>query len=482
MGACDSEQWDDHYEQSDSRLNTDLLSLIKANPELSTFAGYLTQTELDDVIALDQAYTVWAPVNDAFANVPVEILNDPERLKDLISNHISQYSFTTTSNIEDGLVKVLNNKYIVYSTKSSTSTFSGVDVVSEDNLCSNGILHTISDVAFVRENIWSYFTNSDDYTGMNEFLAQYNVTLFDSENSVVTGTNSLGQTVYDSVFVESNSYFEVLGNLNSEEERYSLVALSDEVYNYAYSQLSPYFAHPDADVVNTNTQLTIYNNLNFPWIDTDEITEGYVTNTAGNLVYVDQSVLGNEIELSNGSLLVPNSYTFDVKDLIYKPVRYEIEDTERREVGSLSEFTINKKYDVTASGLFTNKIMFVGDKISDANDYFEVAFSNVLSAKYDLYIKYSPVGATSETQLRFEVTVKGPDGTTVYQIPSEVVNNYSEERVKIGDTYDIPVFIDDDTGNSYSVKVKVIMDVSDAASVYYDRMVGIDYLELVPAE
>ncbi|MGQ1786072.1 MULTISPECIES: fasciclin domain-containing protein [unclassified Saccharicrinis] len=482
LSACESEQWDDHYEQSDSRLNTDLLALIKADSELSTFADLLSQTGLDEVLSQNQAFTVWAPVNEAFTNVPQEILDDPERLKALIGNHISMYSFASTSKIEDGLVKVLNNKYIEYINEDGTSSFSGVDVTSNDNLCSNGILHKISDVALVRENIWSYFTNSDDFPGMKEFLTQYNVTLFDKDNSVVTGTNSLGQTVYDSVFVESNTYFDVIGNLNSEEERYSLVALTDVVYNDAYSQISSFYTHPDDDVVTTNTEQTIYNNLNFPWMDTDLMTGEYVTNTFGNMIYVDQSVLSNEVELSNGSILIPDSYTFDVNDLIYKPVRYEVEDTERRDVGSLSDFSINKKYDITASGDFTNKVMFVGESLNEDNNYFEVAFSNVLSAKYDLYIKYSPVGATKETQLKFEVTVNGPDGKTVYDIPTEVINNYSEARVKIGDTYDIPVFVDDNAKNSYYVKVKVIMDVEDAAIVLYDRMVGIDYIELVPAE
>lgn len=483
LGACENEQWDDHYEQSDNRLDTDLLAFIGADPELSTFYDLIIQTGFDKLIMDDQAYTVWAPVNEAFSSVPSEILNDPERLMDLIGNHISTFSFASTSQIENGLVKVLNNKYIEYLNDEETGSFSGVDVVSNDNLCSNGIIHKISDVALVRENIWSYFTNSDDFTVMNEYLAQYNVTLFDTLNSVVVGQNSLGQTVYDSVFVESNSYFNLIGDLDSEEERYSLIALSDDVYNDAYGLISPYFTHPDVEVVKNRTNETIYNNLNFPWIDTDIHTSGYLTNTYGNSLFVDQSLLANEVVLSNGNLFMPESYSFDPKDLIYKPVRYEVENTDRREVGSLSDLTINKVYDVSASGLFTNKIIFIGESLNDDNNFFEVSFSNVLAAKYDLYIKYSPVGATKETLLKFKVSITGPDGTSEYEIvPEDPINNYLDERVKIGDTYDIPVYIDDEASNNYHVKVKVMMDVEDAAVVLYDRMVGIDYIELVPAE
>jgi hypothetical protein len=52
--------------------------------------------------------------------------------------------------------------------------------------------------------------------------------------------------------------------------------------------------------------------------------------------------------------------------------------------------------------------------------------------------------------------------------------------LKIGTTSTIPVFINGSTSNTYSVTFRIMFDVSIAEMVLYDRIYGIDYIELVP--
>ncbi len=486
FNSCKNEEWDDHYLQSDQRLDTDIASLIMSDPELSTFAGLLTQTGYDVVLAQDQAFTVWAPVNDALTGLSSDVLNDPDKLKALVGNHISRFSYTSTKGAENDLVKMLNNKYIKYLNQSGSPTFADAVVINGDLLTNNGILHKINALVDVRENIWGALKSSNNYPEMMNYLSQFDFIMFDPINSVVTGQNSLGQAVYDSVFVGSNTYFDIVGNLNSEEERYTFVALTDDVYKSAYDSISPYFSHPDSMTVVNNTVETIFNNLNFSEFNVAGLNGATVTNTLGNEIALKASDVALENKLSNGSILELSNYGFAAKDLIYKPIRFEIETTARRTIGSVTDLTIQKKYNVAASGEFANVVQLL-ENPDGTNDYFTIAFSNVLSAKYNLFVKYAPVGATQQSKVRYEVSVMGAnaDGSidsVGYSIPDTIIVPTEERLMQIGDTYDIPTFIDNNPTNPYSVLVKVFVSVSQAELVLYGRKFGIDYIELVPAE
>jgi len=123
----------------------------------------------------------------------------------------------------------------------------------------------------------------------------------------------------------------------------------------------------------------------------------------------------------------------------------------------------------------------------ETNNYFEISFSNVLSAAYNIYIKFAPAGAIKDTKLRFVFSyVDNPDGggtkEVVHEIPAKVVGAFENGLIKIGGTYSIPVYVGSAKSNPYYVKLKVIIDVSEAELVLFDRKFGIDYIELVPAE
>ena len=68
--------------------------IISKNPDLSTFNDYLKKTGLDDVLQKKIPYdwTVYAPSNDAFKNIPNEleelILKDNYYSKRLLTDHI----------------------------------------------------------------------------------------------------------------------------------------------------------------------------------------------------------------------------------------------------------------------------------------------------------------------------------------------------------------------------------------------------------
>ena len=481
ISACDDEISDDHFYQSDNALNSNLNALIANDSDLSTFYSLLKETGYDEILDQPQAYTVWAPTNEALANVSPDVLTNPEMLFELIGNHISRYSYTSNDIGSEGLfVKMLNEKHVSNSIKNGTVYFDDVEVIDGDLLTNNGILHKIGDVVDVKSNIWSYLSESGEYPKLVDYMTQFESIDFDPTVSTIIGQNTLGKNVYDSIFVTNNSYFDVIGDLNSEEERFSFVALTDEVYNTAYDSYKEYFQHPNEETVKSAVNTTLFTNLNSTEFGTDQLNST-LTNTIGNSVMVNASSVDENVKLSNGNVLKVNNFDVTPENLIYKPIRFEVENSENRKIGDASVLTVKKQYDLTASGLFTNKVSLIENPNEDeTNNYFEVSFTNVLSADYDIYIKFSPVRALQDTKLKFEFSYKDVDGTIVkHPIESMVVSKDEVGRIKIGDTYSNPVYVND-TEKTYFAKLKVFIDVSEAELVLYNRSFGIDYIELSP--
>ena len=68
--SCNDE-WDAHYDLNGSVPQVSLMALLRNDASLSTFAQIVEKTGADSLLASNQTYTVWAPVNEALANVDI---------------------------------------------------------------------------------------------------------------------------------------------------------------------------------------------------------------------------------------------------------------------------------------------------------------------------------------------------------------------------------------------------------------------------
>ncbi|WP_405292348.1 fasciclin domain-containing protein [Algibacter sp. Ld11] len=483
--SCKEDALDDHYGQEDQRLESTILETLATDANYSTFLELVKQTGFEELLSSSQAFTIWAPSNEALTLVSADVLNDPDALTQLIGNHISRFSYGSTINETPVFVKMLNDKYIEFSNVNGQITFGDVDLLEADLLTSNGILHKVSSVLSVKPNIWGFLNdNVEEFPVLMEYFSQYNEILFDEARSVKTGTNTLGQTVYDSIFSASNTQFKTIGDLSSEEDRFTFIGLGDEAYTGIYDRFKEYYKFPIEDSVKSNTDRTIFSNLTFPAFEQEDLDGSLLLNTVGNFVTLDAgSIMDNEA-LSNGNVLLVSDLDYTPENVMYKPIGYEVEDNKRRTIGDLSDFTVVQNFDRTASGSFTNTVSLLANPdASNSNNYFEVAFSNVLSASYNIKLRFTPVGASQETKLRFEFSYTDADkNVIVNEIGPLIVSNLEDGVITIGDTYDIPVFINEEVDNEYFVKLKIIVDVSEPELLLYDRKFGLDFIELTPVE
>ena len=116
--SCNDE-WDAHYDLNGSVPQVSLMDLLRNDASLSTFAQIVEKTGADSLLASNQTYTVWAPVNEALANVD---MTDRAALERLVSNHIARYS-NPTSTQPGKYIYMLNGKRMAYDGTGSLMVF-----------------------------------------------------------------------------------------------------------------------------------------------------------------------------------------------------------------------------------------------------------------------------------------------------------------------------------------------------------------------
>ena len=108
-GGC--KKWDDHIAINNQDLTKDLYTIIKNDPNLSKFAGFIDQAGLDTLLKSSKTFTVWAPSNSALATLDPSIPNDINKLRSFILNHISNQLYFTRDVQTTKRIGMLNGKY-----------------------------------------------------------------------------------------------------------------------------------------------------------------------------------------------------------------------------------------------------------------------------------------------------------------------------------------------------------------------------------
>jgi transforming growth factor-beta-induced protein len=124
-----------------------VIALLKANPDLSTFAGLLEGTDLEGLLAEPGTYTVFAPTNAAFAELGT--LPEGDRLREILFYHVvdqelnqtqlrEQAPFTLVTTEGRAISVALNGDTL---TLNETTTVQTPDVEAE-----NGVIHVVTGV------------------------------------------------------------------------------------------------------------------------------------------------------------------------------------------------------------------------------------------------------------------------------------------------------------------------------------------------
>ncbi|MFV8270857.1 fasciclin domain-containing protein [Flavobacterium sp. GT2N3] len=300
-----SNPWDDREDIDDANLGFNLSEAITKTAETSQFGKLLVQTGYDKVLAASKTYTVFAPTNEAMAQVDGAILNDPGAVKQFVANHIALIAYSSVRSGEQTQIKMFSDKYLTFK---GTTMIDDATIVTADHYAANGVFHIINKSLTPKLNIWQYIISQTGVSATSDFLLSlkgfsiYKADIDAKALSVERGVGYLADSL-------SNSYLKNVYNLNNEKNSYTLFLMQDAGYNAEVDKMKPYLIKtsnvPTTDSTAIYSRYFTLRDMAFP--KKYELNElpATLTSRFGIEVPIDKAqIVGKPIRLSNGIVYI----------------------------------------------------------------------------------------------------------------------------------------------------------------------------------
>ena len=141
-------QMDTKMVKKSSEMNIVQTAINAGN--FTTLATALTEAGLVDALEGKGPFTVFAPTDDAFNNLPDgaldNLLKDKEALKNVLLYHVVSGSISSVQIMDLKDVKTLNGSDLKIMTSDGKVMVNNADVIGADVDASNGIIHVIDKV------------------------------------------------------------------------------------------------------------------------------------------------------------------------------------------------------------------------------------------------------------------------------------------------------------------------------------------------
>ncbi|WP_169303374.1 fasciclin domain-containing protein [Pedobacter cryophilus] len=299
--------WQDHNELNIQALDKTLIEQISEDSNLSLFKTYLEQTGYDKVLASSKSFTVWAPVNSALQNLDQAIVNDKDKLKSFVGNHISYQSYFTNTPKPSLIIRMLNGKNTTF----TALKFENASIVDADLYVKNGVLHTINEASVPKPNAWEYLQSSTLATKQSKFIASLERTEIDTTNGVRLFVDPVsGRTVFQegTTFpVQRNSYFQNVSNISSEDSLITCIILTDAAFDFEINKLSSFNHTPNVLKSDSLTKFNAVKDLVIKGVfDLNSLPDS-LTAVTGVKIHLDKNAVVETRQLSNGVAYVVSS-------------------------------------------------------------------------------------------------------------------------------------------------------------------------------
>lgn len=122
---------------------------IASTPSLSTLNGLVVAAGLTDTLKGTGPFTVFAPSNDAFKDVPAktmdELAKNPALLKGVLTYHVLPVK-ALAADVKNSKAKTVNGAEVELSKAGDMVTVESAVVTRADVLATNGVVHIIDTV------------------------------------------------------------------------------------------------------------------------------------------------------------------------------------------------------------------------------------------------------------------------------------------------------------------------------------------------
>jgi uncharacterized surface protein with fasciclin (FAS1) repeats len=123
--------------------------VIAADPELSTLSKLISDAGLTQTLAGTGPFTVFAPTNAAFKNVPAKTMDELAKNKELLSQVLTFHVVPVkamAADVKQGNVKSVNGANLAMSKAGNYVTVEDAVVTKADLTATNGVVHVIDRV------------------------------------------------------------------------------------------------------------------------------------------------------------------------------------------------------------------------------------------------------------------------------------------------------------------------------------------------
>jgi uncharacterized surface protein with fasciclin (FAS1) repeats len=123
--------------------------VIAADPELSTLSKLISDAGLTQTLSGNGPFTVFAPTNAAFKNVPAKTMDELAKNKELLSQVLTFHVVpgrTMAADVKQGNVKSVNGANLALSKAGAYVTVEDAVVTKSDLTATNGVVHVIDRV------------------------------------------------------------------------------------------------------------------------------------------------------------------------------------------------------------------------------------------------------------------------------------------------------------------------------------------------
>ncbi len=289
-----SNPWEDRQNDGDPNLSASLSEAIINTNEVSKFGELLVKTGYDKILSESKTYTVFAPTNEAIAQVDGSILTNPEALSLFVSNHIALTAFSSVRNEDKVKIKMLSGKYLEFN---GTTMIGDATIVAADKYAANGLFHVVNKALAPKLNIWQYIKGQQSSSAMSKYLLsldELNIYKADS----IAKLNPIPGRYADSL---TNCYLRNVYNLNNEANSYTLFLMEDGGYTAEVDKLKPYLIKNNAARTDTYSSYFTVRDMAFPKAYRPNELPNVLTTRFGVNVPIDKTqIVGEPIVLSNG--------------------------------------------------------------------------------------------------------------------------------------------------------------------------------------
>ncbi|OEU05846.1 beta-Ig-H3/fasciclin, partial [Fragilariopsis cylindrus CCMP1102] len=129
-----------------------IVDLAKATSDLSTLVDLVVQAELVDTLSEAGPYTVFAPTNEAFA----ELLDDgtplsTDQVSSVLTYHVVEGIYTEDALVDGLALTTLQGEELIFKSRFKGTFVNDEEIIIPNILANNGIVHVIKGVLIPEE-------------------------------------------------------------------------------------------------------------------------------------------------------------------------------------------------------------------------------------------------------------------------------------------------------------------------------------------